>query len=185
MQRSTWLKALALIAVLVLAFGAGVWVGFGLGQPDFRLSPMGSTELRIDGSVVVVTYSRPYVRGRVIFGEVVGYGAVWRTGANEATALSTNVDLIIGGTEVPSGDYTLYTIPEQDRWTLIVNRQTGQWGTAYDDSQDLARIEMDVEPTNWLVELFTIRIDSAGLGAELLIEWENTRARVLIRVQDP
>ena len=172
------------VAFVVVGLAVGLAVGYRLGTLSVRISPMATSVLERGDARVSLTYSRPYMRDRYIFGGLVPLGEVWRTGANEATALSTNVDLLIGGAEVPAGDYTLFTIPESETWTLIINRQTGQWGTEYDEGQDLIRVQMEVEPTNWLVELFTMRIDSAGLGAELLIEWEYTRARVLIRLQD-
>ena len=84
------------------------------------------------------------MRDRKIFGELVPYGQVWRTGANAATSLKTDVDLTIGGASVPAGSYTLYSIPEEKKWKLIINKETGQWGTKYDEKQDLARVDMKV-----------------------------------------
>ena len=84
------------------------------------------------------------MRDRKIFGGLVPYGQVWRTGANSATSLKTDVDLTIGGAPVPAGSYTLYTIPTETGWKLIINKQTGQWGTDYDEKQDLARVDMKV-----------------------------------------
>jgi hypothetical protein len=133
----------------------------------------------VAGADVLVDYGRPFMRGRTIMGGLVPFDEVWRTGANEATHLVTSADLRIGSEAVPAGTYTLYTIPTETTWTLIVNRQTGQWGTQYDRSQDLARIPMSVAPTGRVVDQFTIRIEPLGDGSAVLaMEWENTRAEV-------
>jgi hypothetical protein len=116
------------------------------------------------------------MKGRKVFGGIVPYGQVWRTGANEATTLTTEADLQIGTLAVPKGTYTVYTIPEQGQWTLIVNKQTGQWGTEYAQGQDLGRVPMKVSKTNKPVEMFTIAIEPKGQGGTLKMSWENTAA---------
>src|SRR6187399_1420151 len=98
-------------------------------------SPHETTKATIDGAAISVTYGRPSVRGRKIMGALVPYGTVWRTGADEATTLTTDKAIQIGGTSVPAGTYTLYTLPGESAWQLIVNKQTGQWGTEYDQKQ--------------------------------------------------
>jgi hypothetical protein len=124
------------------------------------------------------------MKGRKIFGDLVPYGKVWRTGANEATAFSTPIDLTIGGTKVPAGNYTLYSLPTDNSWKLIINKQTGQWGTEYDEKQDLARIDMKVSKTAQPVEQFTISFDKTGQdSANLILEWENTRGTVAVKAQ--
>src|SRR5687767_13625148 len=95
---------------------------------------------------VTINYSAPSKRGRAVMGSLVPYGKVWRTGANAATTLTTTTDLMIGSLHVPAGKYTLFTIPGEREWTLIVNKQTGQWGTNYDQKQDLGRVKMTVKP---------------------------------------
>ena len=142
------------------------------------LSPTDSVQARVAGAALSVRYSRPSTRGRVIFGSVVPWNQVWRTGANEATVFETSADLVIGGTIVPAGKYTLWTIPARDRWTLIINRNTGQWGTNYDAKYDFARLDMKVEPLPQPVEQFTIAIDPQGSGGILKLEWERTRASI-------
>ena len=111
-------------------------------------------------------------------GELVPFNKVWRTGANEATSFVTEADLVMGGATIPKGSYTLYTIPATDKWTLIINKQTGQWGTSYDQSQDLARVDMKVENLTEPVEQFTISFTSSPEGGVIKLEWENTRASV-------
>ena len=119
----------------------------------------------------------------MIFGETVKWGEVWRTGANEATHFRTDRDLTIGTIRVPRGTYTLWTIPARDGWTLIVNRQTGQWGTDYDKTQDVGRTQMKVATLSEPVEQFTIAIEPARTGSGVLImRWDTTQATIPIRV---
>lgn len=146
------------------------------------LSPPGEASVSFaDGKTVSIKYSRPSMRGRKIYGGLVPYGVVWRTGANSATSLTTDVDLDIGGTTVPKGSYTLYTLPGESAWQLIVNKQTGQWGTEYHQEQDLARIPMKVGQLPSGLEIFTISLDKTGAtSAVLKLDWENTTASVKI-----
>lgn len=142
-------------------------------------SPRDTARGTVGGAELMVDYGRPYMRGRTIMGGLVPYGRVWRTGANDATHLMTSSALRIGGTTVPAGTYTLYTLPGEDGWQLIVNRQTGQWGTQYDEGTDLARIPMRVSRLDAPVEQLTFRIEPQGDGSGVLaLEWENTRAEV-------
>lgn len=141
------------------------------GEAKKPLSPPAKAEATVKGKKVTIDYSAPSKRGRTIMGELVPYGKVWRTGANAATTLTTEADLMIGSLHVPAGKYTLYTIPGEKEWTLIVNKQTGQWGTDYDDKQDLGRTKLTVAPVKDAVETFTI-----GVGDTLSFTWENTKA---------
>jgi hypothetical protein len=141
------------------------------------LSPPAKAEATLDGKKVTIDYSAPSKRNRVIMGGLVPYGQVWRTGANAATTLTTEADLMIGTLHIPKGTYTIYSIPGEKEWTLIVNKQTGQWGTSYDAAQDLGRVKMTVAPVKDTVETFVIGIDKA-----LTLTWENTRASVPIAV---
>src|SRR6266704_5145197 len=106
-----------------------------------RPSPPGTAEITLQGKKIAIEYSRPSLRGRKME-TLTPYGQVWRTGANEATSFVTEADLNIGGTNVPAGKYTLYSLPLESTWKLIISKQTGQWGTIYDEAQDLARIDM-------------------------------------------
>ncbi len=143
--------------------------------------PAQATLTFADGHTVTIDYSRPSMRSRKIYGGLVPYDQVWRTGANAATSLKTDVDLDIGGTTVPKGSYTLYTLPGQNSWQLIINKQTGQWGTEYNQSQDLARVPMKVTQRPAGLELFTISFDkTGGNSANLKLEWENTIASVAV-----
>ena len=145
-------------------------------------SPPGEASVTFaDGKTVTIKYSRPSMRGRKIYGGLVPYDQVWRTGANAATSLSTDVDLDIGGATVPKGNYTLYSLPSQNGWKLIISKQTGQWGTVYNQSQDLARVDMKVGQLASGLETFTISFDkTGGDSATLKVDWENTTASVTV-----
>lgn len=147
------------------------------------LSPPAKAEGTIGGKNITVAYSAPSKRGREIMGGLVPYGQVWRTGANAATTLTTSGDMMIGGLHVPAGTYTLYTIPGATEWTLIVNKQTGQWGTNYDASQDLGRVKMAVKSLKDPVETFVIAVKPAAANrGALTLTWENTEASVPVMV---
>jgi len=149
-----------------------------------RKSPHETAKATIDGATITVEYGRPSMKGRKIMGELVPYGKVWRTGADEATTLTTDKELQIGGTIVPAGKYTLYTLPGQTDWQLIVNKQTGQWGTEYDQKQDLGRVPLKKTATSAPVEQLTISVDKNPAGGGLLrIAWENTALTAPITVR--
>lgn len=147
------------------------------------LSPADSVQATIGDASLSVHYSRPSVRGRTIFGGVVPWNQVWRTGANEATLLETSADLVIGGTPVPAGKYSLWTIPGPRGWKLIINKNTGQWGTEYAAQHDLVRLDMTVEPLGRPVEQFTIAIEPQGDRGVLNLDWARTRAWIPISRQ--
>ncbi len=133
------------------------------------------------GKSITVDYSSPRVKGRKIYGELVPFGKVWRAGANEATTLITTADIVVGGTPVPVGTYTLFAIPNKDKWTLIISKATGEWGTDYPGpDKDLARVDMKVSTLPSTVENFTISFDKSGTGTTMNIDWETTRASVTI-----
>jgi hypothetical protein len=144
------------------------------------LSPPDSVKANVAGAALAVRYSRPSTRGRVIFGNVVPWNQVWRTGANQATVFETSADVVIAGTPVPAGTYSLWTLPSPGGWKLIVNKNTGQWGTDYKAQYDLARLDMTVEQLRQPVEQFTIAIEPRGSGGVLQLEWERTRSWVPI-----
>jgi hypothetical protein len=130
-----------------------------------------------DGKTITVDYSSPRAKGRKIFGGLVPYNEVWRTGANEATTFVTTANLSVEGKDVPAGNYTIFTVPAQDSWTLIINKKTGEWGIPYKyQSDELARVPMQVSKTSAPVENFTINFDQSGGGCTLQLSWENTMA---------
>jgi hypothetical protein len=142
------------------------------------LSPRDTARATLGGADLWVDYGRPQKRGRVIFGNIVPWGVVWRTGANAATQLFTPVALTVGGLAVPAGTYTLWTVPAPTGWTLIINKQHGQWGTVYQADQDLGRVELRLERLSQPVEQLTITLESRGAGGVLAIAWDQTRAEV-------
>jgi hypothetical protein len=142
------------------------------------LSPRDTVEVEVHGARFTVEYGRPSKRGREIFGAVVPWGRVWRTGANLATHFVTWRDVVIGGVTVPAGRYTLWTLPTDSTWQLIVNRQTGQWGTVYDPALDVARIAMRSRRVDAPVEQLTIRIEQRPVGGELVVAWDTVEASV-------
>ncbi len=178
-----------LIGKFALGFAAlGMVFGAGLQAQNMEKknmpSPPGPAEVVLKGQQITITYGRPSMRGRKIMGDLVPYARVWRTGANEATTLTTPMDLDIGGTNVPAGKYTLWTLPSDTTWKLIINKQTGQWGTEYHADQDLARVDMQKSQTDQPVEQFTISWKKAGDDrADLVLEWENTRVSVPVRAK--
>ena len=135
--------------------------GMGVASPDLRL------RATIGAASVFIDHGSPRRRGREILGNVVPFDKVWRTGANAATVLYTDRDLIIGGTIVPAGTYSLWTLPTKNGVALIINKQHGQWGTRYDASQDLARVPMTMESAKQRDD-FAMRIDAG----KLRIEWD-------------
>jgi len=167
------------VAKLAAAFAAREQTGGGLGE----LSPRDTVRAEIAGAHLLVDYSRPAMRGRAIFGGIVPWGEVWRTGANAATQLVTDRELEIGGVTVPAGTYTLWTVPAATGWKLVINKQHGQWGTEYDVAQDLARIDLPTTRLDRPVERFTFEVRPADGGGVLAYEWADTRAAVPFRVK--
>lgn len=138
----------------------------------------------INGKKITIKYSAPSMRGRKIFGDLEAYNRVWRTGANNATTLSTEGDLTINGLKVSKGTYSLFTFIAADQWQLIVNKQTGQSGLEYEQGQDLGRVKMTMSKPPSSVETFKITVASAGGNkGTLTMAWENTVASVPFTVE--
>ena len=153
-------------------------------QPAAVPSPPVTATVSLNGKDVTIKYGAPSMRGRKIFGGLVPYDKVWRTGANEATSFVTQADLKIGGTTVPAGSYTLYTLPNPTRWLLIVNKQTGQWGTVYNEPMDLTRIAMESKPLSPPQEKMSITFENThGNITELHIRWDTTNQYIAVIAQ--
>jgi hypothetical protein len=119
------------------------------------------------------------MKGRKIYGDLVPFGEVWRTGANDATTFVTSADVVVGGKNIPAGSYTIFTVLTADKWTLIINKKTGEWGIPYKyESDELARVDMKVSKLLSPVEDFTISYDKSAGGCAMHIDWETTRASV-------
>lgn len=151
-------------------------------QKQKRISPHETVSATIEGAQIKIVYGRPYTKDpktgemRKIWGDLVPFGKVWRLGADEATLLTTDKDIDLGGTKIPAGSYSLYLQPEENGPAkLIVNKQTGQWGTKYDKKQDFARIDMKKNPLSPEVKQFTITLDKKANGGGMLhLKWEHT-----------
>ena len=175
-------KLLTIASSVVLVLVVAVLVVRAQQDKSKRPSPPATAKCELAaGKSVTIDYSSPRKKGRAIFTDVVKYGEIWRTGANEATTFVTNTDLMVGGTHVPAGSYTLFTVPNKDKWTLVISKKTGEWGTDYPgQANDLTRVDMKVSTLPSPVENFTISLEKAGNGANLNIDWETTRASLMV-----
>ncbi len=173
---------------LLLAIVVAVLVSFSTAhaQQKAPLSALATAEATIEGKKVSITYSRPSMRGRKVFGELVPYNTVWRTGANKATVLKTEATLVFGKVEIPAGEYSINTVPSENGWKLIINKTIPSWGIPYKpeyEKTEFPRIDMKVAKTAAPVELFTITVAAAKGGGVLKMEWENTSASVNFKVK--
>jgi hypothetical protein len=150
------------------------------------LSPAEQTSVDLGGKNLTVYYCAPSLRGREVGDKIAPYGKVWRTGANTATTLHTDASLRIGDQAVPAGTYTLYSVPSEHGWKLIINKQTGQWGTVYNEGQDLARISMsDGMAPSAPVEMFKISFEhTSGNRTQLHLLWGKTNVYVPVTATD-
>src|SRR3984885_3120021 len=164
--------------LLILVFTTAAFAQTGKSRP----SPATSAACDLGGGKTIKTdYSSPRMKGRKIYGDLVPFGEVWRTGANDATTFITSADVVVGGKTIPAGSYTIFTVPAADKWTLIVSKKTGEWGIPYKyESDELARVDMKVSKLPSPLENFTIAYDKSGSGCTLRIDWETTRASVEI-----
>ena len=171
-------KKIGFTIVVVLALGI---VSSAQQDKSKRPSPPAQAQCQFsDGKTITVDYSSPRMKGRKIFGELVPFGQVWRTGANEATSFVTSGGLITAkATNIPAGSYTIFTVPNSDQWTLIINKHTGESGADYKyQSEELARVPMSVAKLPSAVENFTISFDHTGGSCTMRASWENTQASV-------
>jgi Protein of unknown function (DUF2911) len=175
------MKKFALLTTLLFAVSVFATAQMDMGgDKKPPLSPPASAACKFsDGKSVKMDYSSPRAKGRKIYGGLVPYGQIWRTGANASTTFVTDSDVVVGGQNVPAGSYTIFTVPEAAKWTLVVSKKTGEWGTDYPgESNDLVRVPMSVSKTSGPVENFTISFDQGGSKCALHADWENTRASV-------
>ena len=178
MQKKIALVTLFLLTVTALSFSQ-------MGDKSKRPSPPESATCDLgNGQTIKTDYSSPRMKGREIYGSLVPYGKVWRTGANEATTFVPSTEVEVGGKSVPAGSYTIFTVPNQNEWTLIINKKTGEWGIPYKyESDELARVPMKVSKLDSPVENFTISYEKSGNGCTMIIEWATTRASVHIKAK--
>ena len=150
-----------------------------------RLSPAESASCDLGGGKTITTnYSSPRLKGRKMIGGENPYGKVWRAGANEATTFVTTSEVTVGDKDVPAGNYTLFVVPNPDKWTLIINKKTGEWGIPYKyESDELGRTDMKLSTLPSSVEDFTIKYDKTGSGCTMRMEWATTQASVAIKAK--
>jgi hypothetical protein len=147
-------------------------------------SPAATAQVSLNGKDVTIHYNSPRLKGRTIGTSIVPYGKIWRTGANPATTLITATNLKIGTVEVPAGTYTIYTLPNAQQWLLIINKQTGQWGTEYSESKDLGRTPMQGKTLPASQENMSISFEhTKGDSTELHVKWGTTDEYVDVQAQ--
>ncbi len=170
---------IGLVVLIALLFGAYQFMK----MQTKKISPEQTVSYVNGATNVTVVYSRPYKKGRAIFGNLVPYGQVWRTGANEATTFTTNKNLTIDGKTLPAGNYTLWTIPESDTWTVIFNKKNYSWGVDFkqkpqhDATADVIRIKVPIQKVSPIVEQFTIGFQNPPEFALTLI-WDDIKVLV-------
>lgn len=173
-------KSLVLSAV-VIVLAAGSIFAFVQQDKAKRPSPPATATANISGTEVSVNYNQPAKKGREIFGKLVPYGEVWRTGANEATEVSFSKDVTIAGKALKAGKYTLFTIPNKDKWTIIFNSKLGQWGSyAYKAADDVLRVDVSATQGSSTVEQFTISLEASGKTGTMTLAWDMTKVAVPI-----
>lgn len=151
-----------------------------------RPSPAAIVKAKYKDTYLKITYSQPHKRGREIFGKLVPYGQVWRTGANEATEITITKDIFINNTLLPAGTYSLFTIPEEEVWTIIINKDLGLWGSYnYNINMDLIRFTIKPEKSSPSYEAFTISIEQRNSVATLLLMWDNVKISIPIEFIEP
>ncbi len=185
--KSCRVAAVALAAVFAVSSIQGVaqMGGMDMGPAkggDAALpSPPAKADVDVAGGTIHIDYNTPHMRGRKIMGGLVPYGQVWRTGANPATTVITSVPLKFGGLLVPAGTHTLYSLPSAGAWQLILNNQTGQWGTVYQQSMDLGRVPMKSKPMAAPQEFMSLTFEhTTPTSTELHIKWETTDEYVVV-----
>lgn len=147
-----------------------------------RPSPLAISSIRYKDNYIKITYSQPQKKNRQVFGQLVPYGQVWRTGANEATEITTTAPIQIDSFNLPAGTYSLFSIPQKDKWTIIINADLGLWGAYnYNAAKDVWRFDVPVQTTDKLYEPFTIAFDHRNEVADLLIMWDRTKVSIPIK----
>lgn len=146
-------------------------------------SPNAAVSQTVGTTEVSLTYGRPSVRDRVIFGDLVPYDEVWRTGANESTAITFSDDVLIEGERIDEGTYSLYTIPGKDSWTIIINDKLS-WGTQYDVSEDVLRVDVDAEESHFLEQMMIYFENISEDSGDLILHWADTKVAVQIEPVD-
>jgi hypothetical protein len=171
------------LKTLCITVAIGVLAITGMQAQELKLpalSPSSTVSADFSTSKIEITYSRPSMRGRKVFGDLVPFGQVWRTGANAATKVTFGEDVEIGGKAVKAGSYSLYTVPGQSEWEIIMNTNTGSWGTnGYDTKDDVVRMKVTPTTTSQRVETFTINVGAITFSSCTIdLAWENTHVSI-------
>jgi len=175
-----------LIFLSILALGLLLYSAFVENIFSPRLSPKDSAEITLNDLNLKVEYNRPSKRERIVFGALVPFEKVWRTGANEATTFETNKDLIIEGILLKKGKYTIWTVPMEQSWKVMFNTKQYDWGVnekmepMWDPNYDALEIEVPTQQLNETVEKFTIAFDNKTGNLKLTMAWDNTLIEVPI-----
>ncbi|MCB0492730.1 MAG: DUF2911 domain-containing protein [Cyclobacteriaceae bacterium] len=165
--------------LLMLVYGASQ-------AQEQRTSPLSITTSRYKDTYVKIVYSQPHKKGRDLFGKLVPYGEVWRTGANEATEITLTGDILVNGQELKAGTYSIFTIPNQKTWTVIFNSDLGLWGAYnYNPKKDILRIEAPVLATKEVAEAFTIGVDARNNEADFFFHWDKTKVVIPVQYTEP
>jgi hypothetical protein len=176
------LQTIGLLLILILPQSS-------LAQEEIkpRPSPLAISSARYKDTYLKITYSQPHKRERVIFGKLVPYGEVWRTGANEATEMTITRDILINNTPLKAGTYSLFTIPDKDSWTIIINSDLGLWGSYnYNAKMDVIRFTVPVQLMQGAIyEPFTIMIDQKNDKAEIILAWDTVQVRIPVQFIEP
>ena len=158
-------------------------------EPDQvrRKSPTAIASVKHDSTYIKIVYGQPYKNGRIIFGELEPYEEVWRTGANEATELTTTQPIWINGNKLEEGTYAIFSIPRPENWTIIFNAELGQWGAfEYDSTKDIMRVDVPATKSAETTEVFTIRFDEVtNDSTNLILKWDQTDVRLPISFSKP
>jgi len=151
-----------------------------------RPSPLAIVTMKYEDSYIKVTYSQPHKRDRKIFGTLVKYGEVWRTGANEATEITLTDNVVIKNDTLMAGTYSIFTIPNEKEWTVIFNKQLGQWGSYnYHEPSDVMRLSVPTEKiTEVIFEPFTITFEQKNEEAHMVMMWDDTKVAIPIHFID-
>lgn len=171
------------------SFVIGCCITFTTQAQELKLpaaSPASLLKQDFSTSSIEISYSRPSLRGRKAFGELVPFGKVWRTGANGATKVTFGEDIILNGQVIKAGSYALYTIPGATEWTIILNKGLGNWGVSgFNEQDDIARFKLPSTKTTETIETFTISADNiTSTGCDIVLSWENTKVSIPVKADN-
>lgn len=173
MRTAFQIKQLLILALLL----APLLVLAQNGNKNNRPSPAATASGKVGTTLVTIDYSSPAVKNRKVWGELVPYGKVWRAGANEATTIEFSQDVQVEGRHLAKGKYSIYTIPNENQWTVIFNKATGQWGTEYDERQDALRVNVKPRPMSSMQERLSYHVVRNGI----LLRWDKLEIPVKIK----